>query len=161
MRRPNLSGALKFFMRHPIFIVGIAIACLLALSPYLLEIMQGDVPIVFYGQILDESEHGVPGVEVTMQVLATKRLAVPVPFAPNQTGWLVKTVTDKDGKFVVNDGRGTALIILSARKAGYSHDLYGPSRGDYTYSSGTAYVPRFTPNPSKPEVFHLRRVPGG
>jgi len=147
--------------RHPFLIVGIAIACLLISSPYLLEILQGDAPIVFYGQILDESEHGVPGVEVTMQVLATKRLAVPVPFAPNQTGRLVKTVTDENGKFVINGGRGTDLIMRSARKAGYSHDLYGPSRGEYTYSSGTAYVPRFTPNASKPEVFHLRRVPGG
>ena len=134
-------------------------AFVLASLPFLLEILQGNVPIVFYGQILDESKHGLPGVVVTMDVTATKRLAIPVPFGPSQTGWLVTATTDKNGRFVIHGGRGRSLSIISAQKAGYAKEVWGPSLGNFIYSPEASNVPRFIPDPSKPEIFHVRRPP--
>ena len=145
-------------MRSPKWLAIVAALIMLCMSPYLLDVIQGNEPIVFYGQIVDESGRGVAGVVVTMDVTATKRLAVPIPFASSQTGWLVKATTDQDGFFAIHDGRGRSLSIISAQKVGFRPEVWGPSPGNFTYSPSAVNVPRFAPDPSRPEVFHLRHV---
>src|SRR5689334_19468157 len=75
-------------------------------SPFLLDALWGNVPIVFYGRIVDDSGNPVVGAEVSMHVLAQKRLHLPVPFASSQTGWAANATTGVNGRFVIHGGRG-------------------------------------------------------
>lgn len=159
MEKLSWSQRIAKVMRSPKWLAIVGSLIILCMSPYLLDAIQGNVPIVFYGQILDESGRGVAGVVVTMDVTATKRLAIPVPFGPSQTGWLVTATTDKNGFFVIHGGRGRSLSIVSAQKAGYGEEVWGPSLGNFAYSPEANNVPRFVPDASKPEIFHIRRPP--
>lgn len=151
-----LRKTLKF-LRRPIAIIVLGVVALVCASPYLLDALWGNVPIVFYGRVVDESGKGVPGAVVTMNVLAQMRLQIPAPFAPSQTGWLVTATTGPGGCFVIHGGRGTDLVIVSVEKSGFDKGVYGPGRSDFSYSPNPG-VPRFRPNRSAPEIFHVRHL---
>lgn len=143
-------------VRRYIFgIAGIALVCLMFASPYILDVWQGNAPIVFYGMVVDEAGAGVSGAEITMNVLATKRLALPVPFADNQTGWMVKTTTDASGRFKVYGGRGTSIEMTDIKKAGYGMPTLTKSGGNFVYTSQFAGVAPYRPDPQHPAIFRL------
>lgn len=157
MKRPWRIHLRESIHRHIFGIAGAALVCLLLASPYILDVLQGNVRIVFYGRVIDETGKGVPGAEVTMNVLATKRLAIPVPFGPSQTGWLVKATTGPDGDFVIDGGRGTDLIIISVEKPGFEKGVYGHGPSDFTYAPNPG-VSRYRPNRSRREIFEIRHL---
>jgi|GEM_PF-3708112 len=155
MKDDRMFRRITVVLSRPWAIASIGALILLCLSPYFLDAVWGNVPIVFYGRVVDETGKGVPDVEVTMNVIAMKRLSIPVAFAPNQTGWLVKSITDKNGDFVLHGGRGIALNIVSATKAGFADGVYGPGPGHFSYSPNPG-VSRFQPNRSRPEILEIR-----
>jgi len=102
--RPYFAGILVLFI------------ALLAASPRLLDVFWGNVPITFYGRVVDESGKGVADAEVTMRVSAVDRLSVPVPFGAHQTSWPVTAVTGEDGTFEIRGGRGISIQSVEIKK---------------------------------------------
>ena len=95
-----------------------------------------------------------------MHVVAEKRLSIPVPFAPNQTGWLVKVTTDKDGGFTIAGQRGTVLNLEDIKKAGYGVATLTRSGDTFVYTSRIDGVTPYHPDPQHPAVFRLPRLKG-
>lgn len=147
-------------LSRPWMVVAVGVLVLFCMSPYLLDALWGNVPIVFYGRVVDESGKGVPGAVVTMDVVAMKRLSVPVPFAPNQTGWLVKAVTGQNGEFIVHGGRGTSIELIDIKKANHGLAVLTQSGGDFTYTSRINGVLPYHPDPAHPAIFRLPHLKG-
>ena len=160
MRRLDRSN-LRSILLRPYFvgILGLLIA-LLAASPYLLDIFWGNVPITFYGRVVDESGKGVAGAEVTMRVSALERLSVPVPFGAHQTSWPVKAVTGKDGTFQIRGGRGISIQLVEIRKPGYGLYILTQSGANFVYTSDAQGVMPYQPDRQNPALFRRPHLKG-
>lgn len=82
-----------------------------------------NMPIEFYGQVLDLEGRPVPEADVTMRL----SFAPPTPLMKNQK--LVKTTTDQTGRFTFRK-TGYQLYLVEVEKEGYQyHYKYNPNRG--------------------------------
>jgi len=155
MKRPWSLHFPSNIHRYIFGITGVALICLFIASPYILDVLQGNVRIVFYGRVVDETGRAVSGAEVTMNVLATKRLAIPAPFAENQTGWMVRATTDASGSFTLYGGRGLSIEMTDVKKVGYGTPTLTKSGGNFIYTSQYSGVPPYRPDPQHPAIFRL------
>ena len=155
MKQPK-SSISQWIVLHP-YLVGtfILFIALLVASPYLLDAFWGNARIIFYGRVVDENGNGVEGAEVTMNVAAIKRLSIPVPFAVNQTGWIVKAVTAQGGNFTVRGGNGISIQLVDIKKSGYGLFILTQSGSNFVYTSQFAGVAPYRPDPRHPAIFRL------
>jgi hypothetical protein len=142
----------------PIAAVLTIFIAILAASPFLLDALWGNVPILFYGRIVDDNGHPVAGAAVSMHVIARKRLQLPIPFSSGQTGWTVRTTTDSEGRFFIRGGRGIELNMIAVEKPGYTWASSSIGRGSpYDYSSKTGSATIYHPDADVPEVYVLHK----
>ena len=159
MRRLDISNLRRIVPRPYVGILVLLIA-MLAMSPRLLDLFWGNVPITFYGRVVDESGKGVAGAEVTMNVSAIKRLSVPVPFGAHQTWWPVNAVTGKDGTFEIHGGRGISIQLVEIKKSGYGLFILTRSGANFVYTSDAQGVTPYHPDRKNPALFRLPHLPG-
>lgn len=100
-----------------------------------------NTPIVFYGLVLDQFDQPVPNARVEYD-------SVGGSFEGDR-----ELVTDAQGRFTITGIRGKRLRIRVTH-AGYYNKDYGSS---YYVYAGNDRGPDFKPDPSKPEIFRLRK----
>ncbi len=114
-------------------------------------VKSNNVPIAFYGRVVDQDSKPLEGVVVNFYVTAIP--VIPVPWGPSDTTE-GSCVTDQNGLFSVEGKRGVGFGVTSLRKTGYRESGY--------YEQGHArYEPhgseRPFPDGDKPVDFTLIR----
>jgi hypothetical protein len=93
------------------------------------DLLWGNVAMVAYGQVVDQSNHAVEGAAVELTASRQARFQLPILFSQDGiVHWTVDAVTAADGSFVVNAGRGQALDVRSIKKPGYVQSKLGGGR---------------------------------
>jgi hypothetical protein len=116
-------------------------------DPHLL----GNAPITFYGKVVDENNQPVAGVQVRAEIL------VGYMVSPTQGGQRLDQIsltTDPDGKFTVDNVKGTSIRFNVIQKDGYQ---LSPRVGKPTY---LYYPVKVHPNFEKPEIFRMWKMRG-
>src|SRR5690242_11282018 len=139
----------------PVAAVVSVIVALTIAAPFILDAVWGNVPMVFYGRVVDENGRGVGGAQVSMQVVAERRLQIPAMFSSSHTGWATNAVTDESGNFVVRGVRGIYLKLNDVSKPGYGQVTVEGTGSEFYYSSSTGTA-IYHPDPARPAIFHLR-----
>ena len=104
-----------------------------------------NVPIDFFGRVVDQDSNGVSGAVVKVSVRHWE-VVEPGSQPPNLGPYSFQRITRTDGRFEINSMTGDAIDIESISKDGYESSLrtlrtYGPSEG----------------NSDNPEVFRMWR----
>ena len=112
-------------------------------------VVTSNVPIEFWGKVMDENGAALPGVRIAY--LIQKASAVGVGgFGPQKSGTTVVS-TDSNGLFSVTNDRGVILNIESLQGEGY--ELMGSQRMEFAYSR----TPEIhVPNRDNPHVFVMK-----
>jgi hypothetical protein len=127
------------------------LAILAWLAPYGCDRLVGNVPMVLYGTVVDQSAQPVAGAALEFRAFRSSRIPVPVMFySGNVVEWRLQVTTGADGAFCVHAGRGQNLSIASVTKPGYVDSKCGP--GAFTYA-GQPSSQHYRPDPSHPVVF--------
>ncbi len=111
-----------------------------------------DVPIVFWGRVVDQKGDGIDGANVIVGVTR---------YDPHNPMFLgvksIDVLTDKAGHFAVENERGSSLSVRQIAKDGYvfpSDEL--ARRGPFYYVP--SYTDRHIPDPDNPVVFRMRKI---
>jgi len=100
------------------------------------------VPIEFYGKVVDEKSNEVAGAKITFQWVET----------PTQDGTRTSaTESDAEGLFSLHDKRGPSLIVWVSKEGYYAshHGQWG-----FSYALGQDI---HSPDPQNPVIFNLRK----
>lgn len=105
---------------------------------------RNNVPIAFYGRVIDQDGKPLEGVAVEYTVTAIPM--IPVPWGPSETK-NETCVTDQNGLFAVEGKRGSGLDITGLAKQGYR-------KSGYYQQADVHYEPhdpqRYIPDRNKP-----------
>jgi hypothetical protein len=143
-RRPSLPAIIALGVVVSIVLV---IVVRLASTP--------NVPIRFYGRVVDDQGVGVPGVQVSGEVSSEDPFHVPMPWTSSRRWKAFGASTDDSGNFTVEGLRGMNLFIKQITKRGYTMDLNG--RYGFNYASPDGTTPVYRPDPNQPVVFKVVR----
>ena len=112
-----------------------------------------NVPIDFWGQVVDQTGAPISGVRVEYSYTTTS-----IAFAWGVSRDTRKvTVTDKDGSFSARGLRGTCLNVNSLSKDGYVSSNRFPTSGMIYNYAGHTSEPKFVPKQNQPVAFMLLR----
>jgi hypothetical protein len=106
-----------------------------------------NVPISFYGRVIDQESNGLPGVILVLHVMQPR---VGIDFAIQKNMPKFERTTDANGYFSVEGISGSDLDIESVGKKGYR--LSPKTEMGYRY--GQSPVP-FYPDPNKPVIIKM------
>lgn len=106
-----------------------------------------NVPISFYGRVIDQESNGLPGVVIVLHIMQPR---VGIDFAIPKNMPKFERTTDANGYFSVEGISGSDLDIESVDKRGYR--LSPKTEMGYRY--GQSPVP-FYPDPSKPVIIKM------
>jgi hypothetical protein len=112
-----------------------------------------NVPIDFWGRIIDQYEKPIAGVRIVMRVRHWELLPAA---GPTSTSPRVELLSDSDGRFEWHGQTGDTLSIEAVEKADYK--LSPRARNGFSY--GPSPEP-FTPDPSQPVVIRMWRLGPG
>lgn len=142
--------------RRKILLVLLILAGLLAASwlavPKILDDVHGNVPIVFYGRVVNQEDKGVPNAEVSGFILAEQRFGVPIGFADTQIKKPISLRTDADGNFVIRGETGGSMDVKVASPYGY----VGRDGKLFNFRKYSAATEVYTPDPGHPVIFHIQ-----
>ncbi len=151
-------------MRPRRTLILIALACcgglLVLLWPFLarwIDRQHGNVPIVFYGRIVDEQGNGLPGVHVTAEALSVEWFTPLSIYNVQYERRPLRTTTDEQGKFSFRT-HGQRITQIAKQKAGWQA-VPGPVGTTFSYPPGPDYPPGFNPrrdDPSNPITYVMR-----
>jgi hypothetical protein len=113
-----------------------------------------NVPIQFYGVVLDQDDQPIPGVKVTLSIRTAQE---PLPGAIRDEFVKVTLTTDPQGKFSITDAKGALLTMKSIEKEGYEASVQAVNRG-YWYWRSEELIHH--PDAGKPEVFRMWKKAG-
>jgi hypothetical protein len=105
-----------------------------------------NVPVVFFGKVVDQDNAPLAGVKVRASVRSWHVIATPDGDATFAT---YEAVSDSDGSFQIDGGRGNALAIEALEKDGYEPEPKAMQGFGYTTSDP------LRPDPNNPIVFRL------
>lgn len=118
----------------------------------------GNYPIRFYGRVVDANGVGVPGVDVTVQVLYSNAPVVPVMFG--RAEHIRKRIirSDSAGNFELTTGSGYSLSIVGIHKSGRELDWAGPGpHPQTTFTHNTQIEEALIPDaPAKRLIYPLK-----
>jgi len=119
------------------------------------RLMSGaNVPIEFYGKIVDQYDQPIEGVEVLAIISQWHAL----PGAMFGATWLTNRMhTDASGHFIVHNIRGDTYDIRSITKSGYELEPGSPMGFGY----GNATPMHHVPDSNNPVLFRMWRSNGG
>jgi hypothetical protein len=104
------------------------------LEEYRRDLEQNNVPLDFYGLVIDQDSNALSGVIVQVNV---RHMAVGIPgLPPPDLGkYRFQRVTGADGRFEINGVTGDAFDLDSMTKPGYEAELvrrgFGPTEGSF------------------------------
>ncbi len=111
----------------------------------------GNVPITFYGRVVDQNNHPVPGVKVRLEV----RVGYFTSPTTGRERWdPVSLETDADGNFVLSNTNGSFIQFTSIGKDGYKLLPKQVKEGYMYYPKG------LHTDPAKPIVFKMWKKAG-
>lgn len=100
---------------------------------------RNNVPIAFFGRVIDQDGKPIPGAAVEYTVTAIPM--IPVPWGPDKRE-KGSCVTNEDGLFSVNDKRGTGLYVTEISKEGYRKSgFYRQAHNHYDSFSEDRHIP--------------------
>jgi len=111
-----------------------------------------NIPIEFYGQVIDQNSNPVSGVIVKGVVLHIK-VIVPAPWGDEDQNIPINEKTDLEGRLEARDVSGRAFDIESIQKDGYR--LSPKTQMDYAYS-GVANP--YHPDPQNPLIIRMWKL---
>ncbi|MFH1024538.1 MAG: carboxypeptidase-like regulatory domain-containing protein [Planctomycetota bacterium] len=109
---------------------------------------RANVPIAFYGKVVDQNGEVVKGVTVKMHIRTETALGPP-------GGKNLSATTDAEGMFKVSDERGKVLFVESFEKKGYQ-----PPKNERAFDYFGVSGPRKGRSPDNPVVFRLWKMRG-
>jgi hypothetical protein len=111
----------------------------------------GNVPISFYGKVVDQSNQPVADVKVEMGILSGY-LKSPQEFKQKVTN--AALLTDADGRFALENASGSSIQLNAITKDGYK---LSPKQAKAAY---LYYPPEFHPDVNNPVVFQMWKMQG-
>jgi hypothetical protein len=111
----------------------------------------GNAPITFYGKVVDENNQPVAGVQVHAEIMLGYWIS---PTVGGQKFDHISLTTDADGKFIVDNLKGTSIRFNEIEKDGYQ---LSSKVGKPTY---LYYPVKVHPDPERPEVFRMWKKRG-
>lgn len=117
----------------------------------------GNVPVQFYGRVVDEKGVGIPGVHVTAELVRVKWTTI--YWAPKYSEERLEVLTDRDGRFAFTSPRGKVLTLNSFESDGWRLKVGapgdpGPPHRVFDYPRGGIGPPPPTDR-AKPYVFKM------
>jgi hypothetical protein len=110
-----------------------------------------NVPITFWGKVVDSNGAPIDGAEVTFTYSTEHGNIAGAPWSDTKVG-KGSTSSNVAGVFTIHDIRGSGLTIEDIRKAGYKFVRSAAKVFDY---HGSTAEGRFKPDPNKPVRFVL------
>jgi hypothetical protein len=136
-------------------VVGLVLIGPFRLSAYLRD-RADNVPIVFYGRVVDANGNPISGARIQWQI-RTQRLASLIGTS-RFTTFTGATTTDTNGDFHINGYKGSMLWITQIEKPNFVwHKQAGPgnfSDGAFDYAPSSSKT--YKPDPENPAVFPMR-----
>lgn len=108
-----------------------------------------NVPITFWGKVVDEAGVGIPGVSIMYRIHRAGRLEA--NGAITEDGVKASLASSANGLFSIMNARGTTLSIEGFTKDGY--ELSANQHNVFGYSGTPAL---HTPNQQSPQIFMMR-----
>lgn len=115
-----------------------------------------NLPIRFYGKVIDQHGEPIPEVRVTLGLRTFKE---PVPGVMGDADVSLVRTTNAEGRFEITDAKGSVLEMRSLEKPGYEASTAGIYRGSYRYWAHPSEGP-FRPNAEAPEIFRMWKQQG-
>lgn len=109
----------------------------------------GNVPITFWGKVIDEDKAGISGVIIKYRIQRAGRLEADGTIA--EDGLLASISSNTDGSFSITNASGTTLSMIDFTKEGY--ELSANQNSVFGYY-GTPVM--HTPKQESPQVFVMR-----
>ena len=106
-----------------------------------------NVPINYYGKVVDQDEQPISGVRVRYSIQSLYAL----PLLPGAKSEYFDVVTDASGFFVIEGHKGSALGIDSLTKEGYKYSAKAGRAALYSGNGDRDYKPDAT----NPEIFTM------
>jgi hypothetical protein len=120
---------------------------------------KSNVPIQFYGMVVDQDGNGIPGVKVKAEVSAFNETFIKTR---KDSDYRKKTslemTTDNRGFFTIQNIDGNYLVIKDLEKLGYQADT--SNLGAFVYWDRNDPSRIHIPSSQKPVVFHIWRENG-
>ena len=116
-----------------------------------ISLEQKNVPVDFYGQVIDQESNDVPGVHFVMSVRQWHLDATSDPWGNKFQKFNI--TTDSDGRFALENTTGDSLTIESAAKDGYRLS----SRTQLGYGYGDVSNPHH-PDPQNPVIIRMWKL---
>jgi hypothetical protein len=133
---------------RPKTIILVLIACLIAVASNAQMRAPENVPIGFYGKVLDQAGRPVIGATVTFDLITSH-------MAENRTETTPMTLhTDHDGRFALTGVTAYGIDRISIREDGY--DLSQKASSSYVFGHKVEYKP----NPNEPVIFRMWKTAG-
>ncbi len=115
-------------------------------------IKAADVPINFYGKVIDQNGKSVEDAQVIVHLRH---------FDPNVALWLMATKeiilkTKNNGNFDVINEKGSHLFVDKVEKKGYEFTYDSNTKRGFEYSADLE-KDRFKPDPANPVIFKMRK----
>jgi hypothetical protein len=98
-----------------------------------------NVPVAFYGQVVDQDSNGVPNATIDLHV--KEEHIQPFPEPPSGTNIFLQRQTGADGRFEVSGLTGHSVFIDKYAKEGYEPEVELRGYGDYAAESGSFEAP--------------------
>jgi hypothetical protein len=114
---------------------------------------QKNVPINFYGKIIDQESNGLPGVHIVAHVRQWHLDATADSWGNKFPKF--ELTTDSDGRFMLENAAGDSLTIESVTKDGYRLSV----KTEKTYGYGETSEPHH-PDPNNPIIFKMWKESG-
>jgi hypothetical protein len=128
--------------------IQILVACLLPISVMAQLTTPENIPITFYGKVIDQNKQTLAGAKVTLEVVISH-------FDQNNTEQKpVELETDQNGAFTLTGFTAHGIDSLSVEKEGY--ELSKKTQRSYIYTVGNI----FHPDPNNPVVFKMWKKQG-
>jgi hypothetical protein len=120
----------------------------------------GNERFSFYGRVVDESGHGIPGVRVDAELLYSSSIVMPTFFGRSERKKGLSTVTDGQGNYEFTRLTGYAISIWRVSKPGFKLlDATPPPYPPSSWSAHNASSWRSLPDrPSRRDVSPYRLV---
>ena len=83
----------------------------------------GNVPISFYGRVVDDAGRGMPDVEVTFRVWYSPTPALPIMYGVGESTWETTSTTDAAGDFQLRRTYGYGVGLSGVRANGHAMGL--------------------------------------
>jgi hypothetical protein len=139
---------MKNYHFSPKTLITVLIACLLPISAVAQLRTPENVPITFYGKVVDQSGQPVQGAKVSLLVITSHFERYDTEAQP------VTLETDQNGGFTVTGFVANAVDAILIKKQGYELS----KKATLTYVFGS--IPTYTPDPKNPVVFRMWKQAG-